>query len=69
MSVRYVNFKHYKRGVPNTNSSSSAKYRNCMHCTTRAYWTAVKRTPLIMEVRLCEEDKLRAEEVNERSRA
>ena len=68
MSARYVNFKHYERGVPNT-TNSNAKYRSCMHCGSRAHWTATNRGHLRMEVRLCEEDKVRADEINARGRA
>jgi hypothetical protein len=67
MSVRYVNFSHFKRGVPNDNPNSKAKYRNCMHCGSRAHWTAEqKNNKFVLSVRLCEEHKLVADEINER---
>ncbi len=68
--TKYVNFKFYKRGVPNTDRSSKAKYRTCLNCDTRAYWTAISRSgSLRLEVRLCEDHNLVARAINERRKA
>ena len=70
MSKPYVKFKQYKRGVPNTNPSSLAKYRKCMHCGSRATWTAVRVAPdgKVMDVRYCDTHVEDARRINGKRR-
>jgi hypothetical protein len=68
VSGRYITFKFYERGVPNT-SGTKAKYRNCMHCGSTAHWTAVYKNGMALGVRFCGEHADTAREINARRNA